>query len=325
EAADHLKLFSTLSGIPDTSKAIDVSARFKAVTNMTLNFFDATYYDACWIYALSMVNAPSLDFMDVKTELPKTASTYSGVTGLCNLNAAGDRVITNYDIWGYSLDTGALTSEKYGYYDSVTGQVEWSTPSPNMSPVVHINGPYTGGVRKDISFHSSGSYDPDGTIEEYNWDFGDNSESHTMSPIHLYSSAGNFSVRLTIVDNEGAVNTNTTYCVVSQVGDSPLTMEQIAAIISIGGAGAGLIGWVVRTRRERTRKNKLFKGLLEGVDDIYTRFKMNARTCEAELYKYKNQVLEEFKKGMIDENSYDILNTRIEKYLEEIITEIKKQ
>jgi hypothetical protein len=52
---------------------------------------------------------------------------------------------------------------------------------------------------------------------------------------------------------------------------------------------------------------------------------MNARTCEAELYKYKNQVLEEFKKGMIDENSYDILNTRIEKYLEEIITEIKKQ
>jgi hypothetical protein len=102
-------------------------------------------------------------------------------------------------------------------------------------------------------------------------------------------------------------------------------MEQLAAIISIGGAGAGLIGWMVSIQRGRTRKKMLFKGLLEGVDDIYTRFKMNARTCEAELYKYKNQVLEEFKQGMIDENSYDILNTRIEKYLEDIIAEINKK
>jgi hypothetical protein len=272
-----------------------------------------------------MVNALSLDFMDVKTELPKTASTYSGVTGLCSLNAAGDRVITNYDVWGYSLDTGVLTNVKYGHYDSVTGQVEWFTTSLNMVPVVYINGPYSGTVGESIYFHSSGSYDADGTIEEYNWDFGDNKESDTMSPNYAYTSAGNFSVQLTIVDNEGAVNTTTTYCLVSQVGDSPVTMEQLAAIISIGGAGAGLIGWMVRIQRGRTRKKMLFKGLLEGVDDIYTRFKMNARTCEAELYKYKNQVLEEFKQGMIDENSYDILNTRIEKYLEDIIAEINKK
>jgi hypothetical protein len=57
---------------------------------------------------------------------------------------------------------------------------------------------------------------------------------------------------------------------------------------------------------------------LEDVDDIYSRFKMNALRCQAELYKLREQVLEEFKQGLIDEEKYNFLNKRVDTYLKEV-------
>jgi hypothetical protein len=57
---------------------------------------------------------------------------------------------------------------------------------------------------------------------------------------------------------------------------------------------------------------------MEDIDDVYTRFRMNTLRCEAELYKYKNQVLDDFKQGLIDEEKYNILDERINNYLKEI-------
>jgi len=41
--------------------------------------------------------------------------------------------------------------------------------------MANVNGPYTGFVGEAITFNSSGSYDVDGIIVEYRWDFGDES------------------------------------------------------------------------------------------------------------------------------------------------------
>ena len=47
---------------------------------------------------------------------------------------------------------------------------------------------------------------------EYIRDFGDNSESHIISPKHAFSSVGNFFVLLKTVDDDGNVNIKNQVC-----------------------------------------------------------------------------------------------------------------
>jgi len=61
-------------------------------------------------------------------------------------------------------------------------------------------------VNRTIAFDASNSTDPGGTIENYEWDFGDGEKAEGKIVTHSYSSAGNYTVRLAVADNEGATN-----------------------------------------------------------------------------------------------------------------------
>ena len=71
----------------------------------------------------------------------------------------------------------------------------------NLNPVAKPNGPYTGEPGKEITFDGSASFDPDGVISEYLWDFGDSSTATTQKPVHAYTKAGKYNVTLTVKDN----------------------------------------------------------------------------------------------------------------------------
>lgn len=47
------------------------------------------------------------------------------------------------------------------------------------------------------------SYDLDGTIVAWQWEFGDGKTSSVQSPTHKYSKSGNYNVKLTVTDNSG--------------------------------------------------------------------------------------------------------------------------
>jgi len=64
-------------------------------------------------------------------------------------------------------------------------------------------------VGENISFSSAGSYDPDGYIASYLWNFGDNATSSEANPAHAYAEAGNYTVTLTVTDDKGASNSAT--------------------------------------------------------------------------------------------------------------------
>ncbi|MDH7518074.1 MAG: PKD domain-containing protein [Candidatus Thermoplasmatota archaeon] len=55
-------------------------------------------------------------------------------------------------------------------------------------------------------FNASGSYDPDGKITQYMWDFGDGTNGTGINPTHEYVLSGSYTVRLTVTDDEGGSN-----------------------------------------------------------------------------------------------------------------------
>jgi len=57
-------------------------------------------------------------------------------------------------------------------------------------------------VGETITFDASSSYDVDGSIIAYSWDFGDNSTAFGVLVSHAYSEPGNYTVMLTVTDND---------------------------------------------------------------------------------------------------------------------------
>jgi len=83
----------------------------------------------------------------------------------------------------------------------------------NQSPTADFGfAPSVPQVGETVTFDASGSEDLDGTIETYDWDFGDGSGgggvSETIS--HAYDSEGTYTVALTVTDGDGAVSEEAT-------------------------------------------------------------------------------------------------------------------
>ena len=82
-------------------------------------------------------------------------------------------------------------------------------PMQNQPPTADAGGPYTGYVNEYVYFDGSGSHDSDGVIVSYHWSFGDGDTSDSSQIPHKYSEPGTYTVVLTVVDNNGAQDVDT--------------------------------------------------------------------------------------------------------------------
>ena len=101
-----------------------------------------------------------------------------------------------------------------------TGVVGDLDPAGNQSPVADANGPYTGTVGVPLTLDGTGSYDPEGTIVAYDWDFGDGSTGSGAAPTHTYITDGSFVVSLTVTDDIGDTGTDTSTATIG-LGNQP--------------------------------------------------------------------------------------------------------
>lgn len=90
-------------------------------------------------------------------------------------------------------------------------------PKENVPPVAQISySPSEPKVGTKIFFKSN-SYDEDGEIVYYLWEFGDGATSNEQNPSHTYTKPGEYKVKLTVIDNYGEESTTT--ITVSVAGD----------------------------------------------------------------------------------------------------------
>lgn len=99
-------------------------------------------------------------------------------------------------------------------------------------PLCDPNGPYFGALGDSIQFDGTGSMgDPPNYIVSYDWNFGDGGTGTGPTPQHVYSAPGQFTVSLTVTDNEGAQSGCTTTAVVSPPTPvDPATWGRIKAV-----------------------------------------------------------------------------------------------
>lgn len=70
-------------------------------------------------------------------------------------------------------------------------------------PVIQVNSTSAEFAPAAIEFDGTASFDPDGEIVEYQWDFGDGSREFLAELTHVYATSGTFRARLTVTDDKG--------------------------------------------------------------------------------------------------------------------------
>lgn len=108
---------------------------------------------------------------------------------------------TQSDIWSFT--TQSPPSGGGG------GNSGGGSPPLNNPPIADAGGPYSSLVGIPITFNGSGSTD-DETILSYQWDFGDEQSGTGISPTHIYTEVGTYTVTLTVTDNTGFTGVNIT-------------------------------------------------------------------------------------------------------------------
>ena len=80
----------------------------------------------------------------------------------------------------------------------------------NQQPIAYIGLDPTSGIAPlTVNFDGSGSYDPDGEIVSYDWDFGDGTTAWGETVSHTFNYPGVYTVTLTVIDDQGSTGSDT--------------------------------------------------------------------------------------------------------------------
>jgi len=186
--------------------------------------------------------------------------------------------LTVVDDKGMSSTTETTTAEiSEPESASTTETTTTETTAPNNPPTANAGGPYSGKAGENITFDGSASSDADGSIAEYIWDFGDGTSlTNGKMPTHAYSSAGNYTVKLTVKDDKGALSTESTATVnvslaagqqypvnssiitnsTSFVGYHEVTVDQLVSVFIK--RGSSKVDWARRLAPVYIQYGKLF-------------------------------------------------------------------
>ncbi|MDI9643632.1 MAG: PKD domain-containing protein [Candidatus Verstraetearchaeota archaeon] len=120
---------------------------------------------------------------------PAIVKSYS----IYRVDETGDHLVGKYTNLPVSIDAGQLNI-----------WIDYSRVE-NIAPnAIAIAVPKSGYAPLTVNFDGSASYDPDGSIVSYDWDFGDGCFGTGAKATHTYTSKGTYLAKLTVTDDKGA-------------------------------------------------------------------------------------------------------------------------
>jgi PKD repeat protein len=120
----------------------------------------------------------------------------------------------------------------YDHADWANARLVPAIPPPNRLPVANAGGPYSAWATKAVRLDGTASYDPDGSIVSYKWQFGDGTKGSGPTPAHAYAAPGVYTVILTVTDNSGATGTSATTVTVMGPPAAPADLTAASSYVA---------------------------------------------------------------------------------------------
>ena len=146
---------------------------------------------------------------------------------------------------GGTYDVTLVVTDNQGATGTVTNQVTVTDPPPpaNIVPTAAFTSSHT-----DLaaSFNGTTSSDPDGTVTNWAWNFGDTLTGTGATAAHTYANPGTYTVTLVVTDNQGATGTTTGQVTVTNPVASNYASDSFSRTVANGFGTADIGGaWTV--------------------------------------------------------------------------------
>jgi|GEM_PF-3588769 len=167
----------------------------------------------------------------------------------------GKRVTHNYGTSG-DYEVRLTVTDDSGLTDYATETISVRQGQPkNKAPIAHFAAhPTEGEIPLQVSFDAYGSFDPDGKISDYDWDFKDGETGKGLTVTHTYYASGSYDVQLTVTDDGGATATSHVLISVSLSGDEDDQLEIIYWELKEDSFGDARIEGEVRNNSSQNRQ-----------------------------------------------------------------------
>nr|WP_240943069.1 PKD domain-containing protein [Planosporangium thailandense] len=148
-----------------------------------------------------------------------------GVTGgdfaLTLADEGGNTATRRATISGSVTAGGTVKVEAVRAADGTTT----TTTVPQFTPEAVFTAPERIVTAQDLQVDAPSSFDADGRIVDWAWDFGDGSTGHGRRASHGYQAPGEYDVRLTVTDDGGASRSVTRHVSVAPTEEYPPTVQ----------------------------------------------------------------------------------------------------
>ncbi len=148
--------------------------------------------------------------------------TLTTATGQYALSLEGPDEGTSIDLWVEEENLETITLSYMAVLEQDLLYTGVAPDPDNVAPVANAGADVSGEVGVEVDFDGSASYDIDGTIVSWEWDFNDGGTwvLGATTP-HEFAAAGTYIVILTVTDNDGATDTDTTTATITEVDAPP--------------------------------------------------------------------------------------------------------
>jgi len=244
-------------GIGDTSYSSSLGEDRYPLMSVIRAFKAGTWNDAAYyVDVISNSTTSDFNFNRAEKSISFNVSGSSATAGFCRVAIPEALLGGPYEVWiditpiaPFVASNGTFSFLYFTYSHSIQKvTIVGTTVIKGFPRAIFSYSPTQPFVGETVIFNASTSYDSDGFIESYSWDFGDGNVTSDVEPIiiHAYVAPGTFPVDLTVTDNDGLSNSTMKSIEIVKI-NSTMTVNAIPDTVPVG-SNVSIIGNITPIR-----------------------------------------------------------------------------